>query len=205
MTEKKFAKNVTEIYRDLDLFKKIAIGALLSDVVLGFIIVYLLMAPTIIIMEHERKMHSFIGERREAIVTENEIKKMAEDFIKRRYEWDLYTPSEIVAGIAPIVTSGLKDKLADEIKKQTESFKAISQYVGKIQVSVDPEGNVIGVFDKILRITGNIKNDSSNLEAIQKIPLLSEAQVLLKIVRGSITPENPLGIYINTVVSYEQN
>jgi hypothetical protein len=205
MSEKTFAKSVTEIYRDLDLFKKISLTAIFSIIVLGFSIVYLIMAPTVVIMDSDRKMHSFIGERREVVVTENEIKKMAEDFIRRRFEWDLYTPSEIIANLSPIVTAGLKDKLNEDVKKQSESFKSVSQYVGKIQVTVDPEGNVIGVFDKILRITGNLKNDSSGPEAIQKIPLLSEAQVLLRIVRGSVTPENPLGIYINSVVSYEQN
>lgn len=205
MSEKTFTKSVSEIYQNLDFFKKLTLGALISQIILGFIIGYLVMAPTIVIMEHERKMHSFVGDRREVIVTENEIKKMAEDFIKRRYEWDEYTPAEIIANLAPILTSGLKDKLTEEIKKQSESFRAVSQYVGRVQISVDPEGNVIGAFDKVLRITGNLKNDSSNLEAIQKIPLLSEAQVLLKIVRGAVTPENPLGIYINSVVSYEQN
>lgn len=205
MSEKTFAKSVTEVYRDLDLFKKISLTALFSVIILGFTIVYLIMAPTIVIMDTDRKIQSFVGERREVVVTENEIKKMAEDFIRRRFEWEQYTPSEIIATLSPIVTSGLKDKLSEEIKKQSESFKAVSQYVGKIQVSVDHEGNVIGAFDKILRITGSLKNESSNLEAIQKIPLLSEAQVLLRIVRGSVTPENPLGIYINSVVSYEQN
>jgi hypothetical protein len=205
MSEKTFAKSVTEVYRDLDLFKKISLSAIFIVIVLGFTIVYLITAPTIVIMDGDRKIQSFVGERREVVVTENEIKKMAEDFIRRRFEWEQYTPSEIIANLSPIVTSGLKDKLSEEIKKQSESFKTVSQYVGKIQISVDPEGKVIGAFDKILRISGSLKNDSSNLEAIQKIPLLSEAQVLLKIVRGPVTPENPLGIYINSVVSYEQN
>lgn len=205
MTEKTFAKGVTDIYRSLELFKKIAIGAIITDVILGFIICYLIMAPTIVILESEKGKLSFIGERREAVVTENEVKKIAEDFIKRRYEWEQYSQGDIMTKLRSIVTSGLHEKLTDELKKQHDSFKSVSQYVGKVQITVDPEGNVIGVFDKILRITGNVKNDSTNLEAMQKIPLLSESQILIKVVRGSSTPENPLGIYVNSVVNYEQN
>jgi hypothetical protein len=205
MTEKTFVKNVTEIYKSLEFFKKLAMSSIASNAILGFVVGYLILAPTIVISESEKNILSFSGERKEIVVTEKEIKKIAEDFIKRRYQWDEYSQSEILANLTPLLTSGLKEKIADELKKQHESFKTVSQYVGKVQITVDAEGNVVGVFDKILRITGNLKNDSTNLEAIQKIPLLSESQILLKVVRGSVTLENPLGIYVNSVVNYEQN
>lgn len=205
MNERPFTKSIMELYRDLDLFKKIAVGSLLSVIILGFIVVYLLTVPAIVINENSGRVQSYAGERREIVITEAELKKIAHDFIKRRYEWDQYTPSEIITNIAPIVTSGLKEKLTVDIKKQSESFRAVSQYVGKVQMNIDPEGNIVGAFDKILRITGNLKNDSSDQDSIQKIPLLSEAQVLIKVVRGSVTPENPLGLYINSVVTYENN
>jgi len=205
MTEKTFVKNVTEIYKSLEFFKKLAMSSIASNAILGFVVGYLILAPTIVISEGEKNILSFSGERKEIVVTEKEIKKIAEDFIKRRYQWDEYSQSEILANLTPLLTSGLKEKIADELKKQRESFKTVSQYVGKVQITVDAEGNVVGVFDKILRITGNLKNDSTNLEAIQKIPLLSESQILLKVVRGSVTLENPLGIYVNSVVNYEQN
>ena len=205
MTEKTFVKNVTEIYKSHEFFKKLAMSSIASNAILGFVVGYLILAPTIVISEGEKNILSFSGERKEIVVTEKEIKKIAEDFIKRRYQWDEYSQREILANLTPLLTSGLKEKIADELKKQRESFKTVSQYVGKVQITVDAEGNVVGVFDKILRITGNLKNDSTNLEAIQKIPLLSESQILLKVVRGSVTLENPLGIYVNSVVNYEQN
>ena len=205
MIEKTFVKNVTEIYKSLEFFKKLAISSIASNAILGVVIGYLILAPTIVISESDKHVLSYSGERREIAVTEKEVKKVAENFIKRRFQWDEYSQSGILANLAPLLTSGLKDKIADELKKQHESFKSVSQYVGKVQITVDADGNVIGVFDKILRITGNLKNDSTNLEAIQKIPLLSESQILMKVVRGSVTLENPLGIYINSVVNYEQN
>ena len=180
MTEKTFVKNVTEIYKSLDFFKKLAMGSIASNTILGFIISYMMLVPTIIISESEKQILSFSGERKEIVVTEKEIKKVAEDFIKRRFEWDEYSQGEIMANLDPLLTSGLKEKIADELKKQHDSFKSVSQYVGKVQITVDAEGNVVGVFDKILRITGNLKNDSTNLEALQKIPLLSESQILIK-------------------------
>lgn len=205
MTEKTFVKNVSEIYKSLDFFKKLAMGSIASNAILGFVVGYMVLAPTIVIFESEKQVLSFSGERKEIVVTEKEIKKVAEDFIKRRFEWDEYSQGEIMANLDPLLTSGLKEKMAEELKKQHDSFKSVSQYVGKVQITVDAEGNVVGVFDKILRITGNLKNDSTNLEALQKIPLLSESQILIKVVQGSVTLENPLGIYINSVVNYEQN
>ena len=180
-------------------------SSIASNAILCFIVGYMILAPTIVISESDKQILSFSGERKEIVVTEKEIKKVAEDFIKRRFEWDEYSQVEIMANLTPLLTYGLKEKIADELKKQKDSFKSISQYVGKVQITVDADGNVVGVFDKILRITGNLKNDSTNLEALQKIPLLSESQILMKVVRGSVTLENPLGIYINSVVNYEQN
>jgi hypothetical protein len=149
---------------------------------------------------------SFLGEKREIVITDNEIKKLVENFIKRRYEWDTFSVDEVMDGLNPIITNGLKEKITTEISKQAESYKTFSQYVGKVQITVDEHGNVVGIFDKILRITGKLKNGADSLPGmIEKIPLLSEAQVLVKVVRGAITDENPLGIYINSLVNYEPN
>jgi hypothetical protein len=55
----------------------------------------------------------------------------------------------------------------------------LKQYVGKISVTIDKNNRIIGIFDKVLRVGG--------------IPLLSEAQVLIGIVKGLVTTTNKLG------------
>lgn len=198
--EKTFVKSITEIHQRLQLFQNLAFLAVLTSLLLAGCLGVSLLADPIVILEGREEKLSFIGKKREVVITDKEIKSIAERFIKRRYEWDQFSVEEMSDNLNPFLTSGLKEKIFSEINKNADSYRAISQYVGKISIEVDEKGNVIGVFDKILRITGKLKNDPS---IIEKIPLLSEAQVMIKIVKGSVTHENPLGIYINSVLNYE--
>jgi hypothetical protein len=204
-TEKNFVKSVSEIYQSLQLYKNLTILAVAANMLLAIAVNGLLLAEPIVIMYKGAEKLSFIGEKKEVVVNEAEIKGLVEKFIKKRYEWETFTVDNVIDNINPIVTSGLREKISTEISKQAESYKAISQYVGKVQITVDANGNVIGVFDKILRISDSLKNSAKILPSMNKIPLLSEAQILVKVVRGNITDENPLGIYINSVVNYEPN
>jgi hypothetical protein len=106
-----------------------------------------------------------------------------------------------MANLTPIISSGLKSKIADELTKEEKASKysAFSGYVGKITISIDEQNNIVGTFDKILRIHSKLSGDLG----IEKIPLLSEAQVMIKVISGMVTEENPLGIYINAVINYE--
>ena len=202
-SDKTFVKSVSEIYQRLELFKRIAIGSVVSNVILGFCLSLTLFSDPIVIMETGAEKLSFNGEKREVEVTETEIKKLVENFIKRRFQWEKFSTFEVMDRLGPIVTNGLREKISNEIEKQSESYKSISQYVGKIQVEIDADGNVVGTFDKVLRITGKSQGGSDIPKLPEKIPLLSESQIMVKVVLGTRTDENPLGLYVNSVVSYE--
>lgn len=203
--EKTFVKSVSEIYQWLNLLKKLAIGLVISNIILLGFLGYMIQSNPIVILEKEEEKLSFLGDKREVKITDREIKKAVEKFIRLRYEWESFDFNVTMDRLIPIITSGLKEKIASEISNQKDSYKAISQYVGNVKVTLDEHGNVIGVFDRILRITGKLK-DGVNLPGIsEKIPLLSESQIMVKVVKGTATEENPLGIYINSVVNYETN
>jgi hypothetical protein len=203
--EKTFVKSISDLYQRLNYLKKISLGLVISNVTLLVLLGCLLQSNPIVILEKEEEKLSFQGEKREILVTDKEIKKAVEKFIRFRYEWDIFNISEMMGNLSPFITSGLKEKIQTEITSQKDSYGSISQYVGKIKMTVDENGNVIGVFDRIIRITGKIKDNVKLPSLPEKIPLLSEGQIMVKVVKGAITAENPLGIYINSIINYETN
>lgn len=158
----------------------------------------------LVIMESNSEKLSFKSTRKEVVITEKEIKKLVENFIRRRYEWEQFNLQDVMSNLSPLISSGLKTKIADDLKKEekTAMNQAFSQYVGKINITIDEAHNIVGSFDKILRIHKKITSASGDIP-IEKIPLLSEAQIMVKVVKGTVTEENPLGLYINRVMSYE--
>ncbi|MFP5386025.1 MAG: hypothetical protein ACLGHN_08110 [Bacteriovoracia bacterium] len=203
--EKTFVKSLSDLYQKISYLQRISVGLVVSNLTLLVILTYLLQSNPIVILEKDEEKLSFQGEKREIVVTDKEIKKAVEKFIKYRYEWETFSLPEMMGNLSPIITSGLKDKILSEVKSQKDSYSAISQYVGKIKMTVDESGNVIGVFDRIIRITGKVKDNVKLPSLPEKIPLLSEGQVMVKVVKGAITAENPLGIYINSIINYETN
>jgi hypothetical protein len=201
-SDKNFVMNVTEIYQRLRVYQLLVVGAIAANLVIGMSLGYVLLSDPIVIMENEAEMLSFTGKKREIVITEKEIKKVIEKFIRRRYEWEIFSAGDLIDKLNPIVTSGLKEKILTELNKDVETFKAISQYVGKIDVTVDRSGNILAKFDKVLRITGKVKDGVDLPGNLEKVPLLSEAQIMAKVVKGASTDENPLGIYVNSMVSY---
>jgi hypothetical protein len=204
-SERPFVKSVNEFYQRINVLQKLTLGLVVSNAILLLILGISLQRNPIVILERDAEKLSFIGDQKEVVITDKEIKKAVEKYIRLRYEWEKFDSNETIDKLTPVITSGLKDKVLNEITAQKESYKAISQYVGSIKVTVDENGNIVGVFDRILRITGKLK-DGLNLPGLnEKIPLLSEAQIMVKVVKGTMTQENPLGIYINSVINYETN
>lgn len=197
--EKTFPKSINEIYQRLNLFQRLVVGLVLSNVILLAMLGFLIQLDPIVILEKDEEKLSYQGARREVIITDKEIKKAVEKFIRLRYEWEAFNMEEMVDKLSPIITPGLKEKIVAEVSSQKESYKIMSQYVGKAKVTVDENGNVIGIFDRILRITGKLKEGMNPPPISEKIPLLSEAQIMVKVVKGTVTDENPLGIYINSL------
>ncbi len=202
---KPFVKSITEFQKRLTLYEKTLTYSIIANIIMAIILLILSLSNPLVIMEGEAEKLSFTASRQDVTITENEIKKVVENFIRRRFEWEQFSIDQVIGNLSPLISSGLKQKIAEELLKEekTFSYNTFSQYVGRINITIDSENNIVGSFDKILRI--NRKIDSSGLDSmsLEKIPLLSEAQVMVKVIRGLVTKDNPLGLYINSVINYE--
>jgi hypothetical protein len=194
---------VSKLYSKSRFFKKLAFMIGISNVMLVMLLGANYWGGSLVIMQSEGNLLSYRAVRDSVPITEVELKKVAENFIKRRYEWVQFDLGRILDGLNSITTSGLKEKIESDLRKDAESYKTISQYVGKIEFTVTPTGEVVGKFDKILRLTARPKDGGEQVSSLpEKIPLLSEAQIALKIVKGARTDDNPLGLYVNSVAEY---
>ena len=186
-----FIENIDEIYKKINFYKKSLVSAVACGVFQAITILCLIFSSPIVIVEKDGERIGHIGEMKELTITEGEIKELARKFIKNRYEWQEFNPDYIVSNLSPLVKNGLRDKIYKKLQNQKEQFKGqkVSQYVGKIKIHIDEHKRIIGVFDKVLRV--------------ENIPLISEAQVLIGIVKGFSSRANKIGLYINSVVNYE--
>lgn len=186
-----FVENIDEIYKKINFYKKSLVSAVVCGALQAITILCLTFSSPIVIVEKDGERIGHVGEKKELTITEGEIKELARKFIKDRYEWQEFNPEYIVSNLSPIVKSGLKAKIRKKLENRLDQLKGqqVSQYVGKIKIHIDEHKRIIGVFDKVLRI--------------ENIPLISEAQVLIGIVKGFSNKANKIGLYINSVVNYE--
>ncbi len=197
-----FVKSVLEFQSKLKFYEKLIAYLCIANVIFGALVFNAIMSNPLVIMERDGEKLSFVTKSKEVVITESEIKKVVENFIKRRFEWDKFSIDTIIGNLSPILSSGFREKLSEDLAKEEKGNRTqdFSQYVGKINITIDSDYNIIGVFDKILRINSK---GAAGAYIPEKIPLLSEAQVMVKVVKGSVTKENPLGLYINSVINYE--
>ena len=202
--QRPFVKSVLDFQNRLKFYEKIILSLVVANVFFAISVLFSAFSNPLVILEKDAEKLSFQANRKETSITEKEIKKLVENFIRRRYEWDKFSIENMMANLSPILSRGLKGKIVDDLTKEEKAskYQAFSQYVGRINISIDDGHNIVGTFDKILRIHNRISTSSGDLP-IEKIPLLSEAQVMVKVVKGSVTEENPLGLYINAVINYE--
>lgn len=197
-----FVKSVLEFQSKLKFYEKVIFFACIANIIFGAIAFNFIYQKPLVIMEKDGEKLSYRSRAKEIIITEEEIKKLVENFIKRRFEWDKFSVDMVMENLSPLLSSGLKSKLEEDLVKEEKTNKnqSFSQYVGNISIAIDTDNNIVGSFDKILRIHTNAAGDS---DLPVKIPLLAEAQVMVKVVKGLVTFENPLGLYINSVINYE--
>lgn len=201
---KPFVKSVLEFQMRLKFYEKIILYSVVANILFAVGSLSVVFSDPLVIMESNAEKLSFKSIRKEISITEKEIKKLVEKFIRRRYEWDKFNLDVVMSNLSPLISSGLKSKIADDLAKEEKTAKnqAFSQYIGRINITIDEAHNIVGSFDKILRIHNKITSATGDTP-IEKIPLLSEAQIMVKVIKGAVTEENPLGLYINGVMSYE--
>ena len=101
----------------------------------------------------------------------------------------LSVKKRIVNGVDIVIMCAHKKRFDDSIIDLINELIDSKKFTKQIKIHIDEHKRIIGVFDKVLRI--------------ENIPLISEAQVLIGIVKGFSNKANKIGLYINSVVNYE--
>lgn len=170
-----------------------AINYVAGGMVALLIIVIVVMAfqnPLVIVMAGGNKYYAQ-SERKSDSLTEKDVEGFIRDFLEQMFNWENLAPEVITRQVSPLVTSGLLDRIRQELIQRTEKGfkgKKLSQAIANVRVSVT-EKNVIASFDKVLRIDG--------------LPLVVPTELAFNIVRGSQTRWNPMGLYVNGLVEHE--
>lgn len=154
------------------------------------IVVMAFQSPLVIVMDSGNKRYAQ-SERKTDSITEKDVENFIRDFLQQMFNWEKLVPDTITRQVSPLVTSGLLDRIKQELMGRTEKDfkgKSLSQAIANVRVTVT-EKNVIATFDKVIRIDG--------------VPLVVPVEMAFSIVRGSSTRWNPMGLYVNGLIERE--
>lgn len=164
-------------------------GGVISFLVLVLVAVAF-QSPLVIVMDDGQKLYAQ-SERKSDSLTEKDVEKFIRDFLQQMFNWEKLDPDLITRQVSPLVTSGLFNRITQELIQRTEKDfkgKSLSQAIANVKITVT-EKNVIATFDKVLRIDG--------------VPLVVPSEMAINIVRGSSTRWNPMGLYVNGLIEHE--
>ena len=104
--------------------------SVVANILFAIVVMFSVFSDPLVIMEKDAEKLSFQGVRKEITITEKEIKKLVENFIRRRYEWDKFSIDSMMTNLSPILSSGLKGKIAEDLVREEKASKnqAFSQY-----------------------------------------------------------------------------
>ncbi|MCB9072306.1 MAG: hypothetical protein H6623_01695 [Bdellovibrionaceae bacterium] len=152
----------------------------------------LLRDPFVVVLNHKERIW-VESEKKDVPIEREEVVEIIKRFIEKRYQWKKLNLDEVLHHIQPITTSGLLDKIKDDLLlfiKNDLSKKKFEQAVANIDVKIS-DSAVIASFDRVIRVDG--------------LPLVAPLQLSLELIRGSRTRFNPIGLYINGIIEHQRN
>ena len=152
----------------------------------------LLRDPFVVVLNHKERIW-VESEKKDVPIEREEVVEIIKRFIEKRYQWKKLILDEVLHHIQPITTSGLLDKIKDDLLlfiKNDLSKKKFEQAVANIDVKIS-DSAVIASFDRVIRVDG--------------LPLVAPLQLSLELIRGSRTRFNPIGLYINGIIEHQRN
>lgn len=159
-------------------------------VLIGVIVVMSFEAP-LVIMTNGFEKHYYQTERKPNSITEKDVENFVRDFLEQLFTWDQLAPEVIINRVSPLVTSGLLDRIRQELAQKVEKDfkgKILSQEIVGVKIQVTSK-EVIASFDKVLKING--------------VSLVIPVQMAFNIISGGSTRWNPMGLYVNGLVEHE--
>ncbi len=154
------------------------------------ILVMVFQSPLVIVIKGDEKNY-YQSVRRSDAITEKDVQGFIQNFLEQMFHWEKLSPEVILQQISPLATSGLSDRIHQELVQRAEKDfkeKNISESITNVHIEVT-EKNVVATFDKVLRIDG--------------MPLVLPTELAFTIVRGNQTKWNPMGLYVNGLVEHE--
>ena len=190
-TESFPVNQLNALNRFLFIYKAVGITIAILCLILGGVCISLANKSPVVILSDENDFFYFPGKHSQVELTETDIKRFVERFVKKYYEWNDMNPEVIIKSIEPLATDGFKEQVLAQLKFRKEKEflgKKIQQSVSGISVQVTKE-STIAVFDVVLRVEG--------------IPLIVPTQASFQLVKGPQTEWNPMGLYVNSINMHE--
>lgn len=189
---KKTLQAWTDINALLRTHKLINLGLTAVCVLQVFVIGWLYAADPIVVIKDGDKQQYLAGQRVNLPISEKSVEEFVRKFLKIRYEWDKLNPQAKRKSLAPIVTSGLQQKLfklLTHLKDKEFQGKETSQAIVNVKVSVTKK-KVVASFDKLLRLAG--------------VPIPVPTTLSLHIIKGTTNVWNPIGLLVNGVIEHQE-
>ena len=152
--------------------------------------------PLVIVLDGEKKIYRE-GKRKPQKITHDDIREVAEEFIKLRYRWKKFTPKLMLKSISPLTTEGFRIELnklfgkslsTKEKKTKIVKERTLEQEICNLEIIITKK-EILAKFYKILTIDG--------------IPLpVIPTQIKLSMLKGNVTKWNPRGLYVNGVIEH---
>lgn len=182
----------TALNKFLFLYKACGLGLLVVCLIISGLCISLANKDPIVILSSDNDFFYFQGQHTNVNLTETDIKRFTESFVKRFYNWQELEPETILKNVGPLVTDGFKENTLLNMKNRKEkefSGKKIQQSATGVIVQVNKD-STLATFDVILRVDG--------------IPLIVPTQIALSLVRGAKTEWNPMGLYVNSLTQFDR-
>ena len=105
---------------------------------IGVIVVMSFQSPLVVLMSaHEKRYYQ--TERKPDSITEKDVENFVRDFLEQLFTWEQLRPDLIMRQVSPFVTSGLLDRIRQELVQKTEKDfkgKTLSQGIVGVKVQV---------------------------------------------------------------------
>lgn len=193
MQENRAVNQWLEINKRAIFHKRLNAGLVILLIIQTCLIFYLITLPPSVVTIEGGKKSYHTAVRKNLALKKTDIEDFVKDFILIYNQWEDFAQDRIIKNISPLVTEGLKKKLAQTFKNSlAKELKDKNARQGVTNLKVMASKNqVIASFDKVLRVN--------------KIPLVIPTVLSFQLIRGKATQWNKLGLYINGITRHEDN
>lgn len=191
--ENNYLEKWSYLHRTERFHKRIILSLLGIICVLVLVVLFARNTKPLVVERDHLVFRALSVEKSEIKPTKEALAELVTEFIKARYEWESFAPQIIIKKLVPFTTEDLRSKFLEEFGKkgfQNKPGESVEQSVARIKPDISDKA-ILASFDRILRING--------------IPVVVPTEISLLLSEGPKTFFNPLGLYINGLIEYENH